>query len=659
MPSDGAGSCPGSPLAAFPIWPAPLTLLPPARLQKPGCLVVGARRRKLKSELKCHATNSSPSPCVAAGCASVMARSIAQHVRATRRPGEVLRGARIPRVEHRGEGSRLLPQSAASRSDVGDEIDWMLGEEGAVCACCLRGDSTRGWGQRAKVRPAVSPAWWARGGGGGCADDDNLPANYARVQTAGGAGEDGEGSPEEDEDEDIEDADSDEEWVENEETEDGDGDVLDDMNPDDLDEEGVHTQAAGAGEDDEENNVDLEVARPATACSRPLTSARSSPPHPSTAQMTAAPETSPRALVANASAGARSKEGVAPSQDEGAQPAAVAVEGEAEKVGLEVAVEQALERRPDGLVSTNSTCSTDVVMRRCGSWLHRSAALTCCPGAGLEGAVAVVKDLDIRRPGSRVVSGASSPLSWSRTNTPSTVTSRTSTPPTPRSEGPGSPGAGSRGWVGLRDAVRGACKRGSGDGKVTRKGSEGRLERQVLERAERDRGRDREREEKEQDPGVQGGGARLSAAQEPAAVPCRVMEAGCDGAFEAAAERAAREDCEPYEFFEHKLRFLVNNSKWVPVHVQLTLQLLPQGLVVPSAPTPVANADGGKDPWADLRAWQTLGLALSDMGPHRVVVPPQARSLALLYKVPSLWRAAICERDGVLTLGGRRAVHRL
>lgn len=194
---------------------------------------------------------------------------------------------------------------------------------------------------------------------------------------------------------------------------------------------------------------------------------------------------------------------------------------------------------------------------------------------------------------------------------------------------------------------------------MTRKGSEGRLERQVLERAERDRGRDREREEKEQDPGVQGGGARLSAAQEPAAVPCRVMEAGCDGAFEAAAERAAREDCEPYEFFEHKLRFLVNNSKWVPVHVQLTLQLLPQGLVVPSAPTPVANADGGKDPWADLRAWQTLGLALSDMGPHRVVVPPQARSLALLYKVPSLWRAAICERDGVLTLGGRRAVHRL
>jgi hypothetical protein len=32
---------------------------------------------------------------------------------------------------------------------------------------------------------------------------------------------------------------------------------------------------------------------------------------------------------------------------------------------------------------------------------------------------------------------------------------------------------------------------------------------------------------------------------------------------------------------------------------------------------------GGGDGWAQLRAWQGLGLAVGDLGPHRVVVPPQ------------------------------------
>ncbi len=29
------------------------------------------------------------------------------------------------------------------------------------------------------------------------------------------------------------------------------------------------------------------------------------------------------------------------------------------------------------------------------------------------------------------------------------------------------------------------------------------------------------------------------------------------------------------------------------------------------------------DGWAQLRAWQALGLAVGDLGPHRVIVPPQ------------------------------------
>ena len=467
------------------------------------------------------------------------------------KPGGSLRGARLaqslpiartPLPQRRSQGR--LSQYGSSGGGGGErrhgndcEIDWAEGEEG-VCGCCC-------------------------GGGGGYLEGEGDTAQFVWH---------GEGSDDEDDEEeegvasdvDIEDAEGEEDEgeegiIEVEEDDDvlGDDDVLDNLSP----------YIAGDDVGESDDDVDLEVTRPSTA--RRITAINS--PDKFNRAEGKSPTSADNLSGAGASDGV--EEVVASVEED------VKVEcAEAEVVGLPV-----LERRADGFVATNSTQSTDVTMRRCCSWLHAQRnQTTCCPNTGVSGAQSTMRPMDKPR---SIFTFASSPvLRASRSPRSTTLSSPNS------AVAPGSPGAVGEGaaWAsstprsvkgGLMKHVGssgsplgspGDSERGGGR-LLSRCKSAGRL---AVERAEKERGKERESEKdrqfvkeqgrsplsSEQVPMAPGDGGSASSAiskgsDNESLRPTLVLEEGGGGGVD--SKSAEDEECEPYELFEDRVRFLV------------------------------------------------------------------------------------------------------
>jgi hypothetical protein len=242
-----------------------------------------------------------------------------------------------------------------------DAAAWAAGEEEVYCCCAGGGGYVEGEEDQHILTPfcvdrgkrnSQGRAWK---GDASEDDGDDEDGGSDELEDEGDEQEDAEGAEYEEADEDIIEADGDS---------DGDGDVLDNLDPDDLSKQlgGENARDSTADGDDDlyGENVDLEVSRPATA--RRTSSSSSSSPLRAGHAHEQAPSTHahPRPSVASSAAEtevpetARENDGTADVGRQARGEAAGAAAVEAEKdVEHE---EKFVERRADGLIGTNSTC---------------------------------------------------------------------------------------------------------------------------------------------------------------------------------------------------------------------------------------------------------------------------------------------------------------